>query len=175
MTIPQLPIGAGRLAPTVIAHPSKHWSDRKGARITAVVLHHTAGVNSLKWLTQNPSQVSTHVLIHKNGTVYRMVPDSLAANTVGHSNLGVFSKQDGDPDSANQPTLSIEIENLGTGQDEYTAAQYASVGWQIAQWWNTHGWLAVLPHSLIDTGGKRDPYNFDTIRALRCALEWYDR
>jgi N-acetyl-anhydromuramyl-L-alanine amidase AmpD len=161
-------------APQIITRLSKHWSDRKGAPIRAIVLHHSAGRNSLPWLTQNPNQVSTHVLIHKNGTIYRMVPDSLAANHVGFSNLGIYAKQDGDPDSANQPTLSIEIENMGNGTDPYTDEQYWSTGFQICQWWNAHGDLCVLTHELIDTAGKRDPYNFDVIRALRCAMAYYD-
>lgn len=160
--------------PTVINHPSTHWSDRKGAPIRAIVLHHTAGTNSLNWLTKNPSQLSIHALITKTGTIYRMVPDQRAANHVGFSNLGAYARQDGDPDNANQPTLGIEIENLGNGSDPYTDEQYWSVGWQICQWWNAHGDLCVITHELIDTAGKRDPYNFDIIRAIRCALTWYD-
>lgn len=179
---PASPIGSWSAArpwgsavmPQVINHPSTHSSSRNGAPVRAICLHHTGGTDSLKWLTKNPEQVSTHVLIAKNGTIYRMVPDERAANAVGRSNLGIYSYQDGDPDSANQYTLSIEIENWGNGKDEYTSEQYRAVGWQICQWWNKYGDLCVITHELIDTKGKRDPYAFDVIRALRCALAEYD-
>lgn len=179
MTTPQLPIGSGARQPQIVQHPSKHQSSRNGAPIRAICLHHTAGTNSLQWLTQNPNQVSTHVLITKAGVIYRMVPDERAAHTVGRSNLGLYvaiakllyPKKKG---SANENTLSIEIENLGNGKDEYTAAQYNAVGWQIAQWWNTYNPLPVIPHSLIDTEGKNDPYALDFARIYREALAHYD-
>lgn len=166
--------------PEIINHPSKHFSLRAGAPIRAIILHHTAGVDSLDWLTQNPNQVSTHVLITKAGLIYRMVPDDKAANTVGFSNIGNYVRLSkvlypAKKGSANQITLNIELENRGTGSDLYTDAQYWSAGWQIAQWWNAHGDLSVATHELVDTQLKNDPYAFDVIRALRCALYWYDQ
>lgn len=179
MTDSTSPIGmAGDAAirtPTVIAHPADarhHGGPWDGAQ--AIVLHHTGGANSLSWLSTSPnSGVSIHALIKKDGTIYRIVPDGQNAWHVGRSALGNYGRG-GSKGSCNEICLGIEIENWGNGKDEYTAAQYNSIGWQICQWWNKYGDLPVVTHELIDTGGKRDPYAFDLIRALRCALEHYD-
>lgn len=176
MTTPQLPIGSGaRQAPLVIQHPADdkhHGGPWDGAR--AICLHHTGGTNSLAWLSTSPnSSVSIHVLVAKNGTIYRIVPDGEQAWHVGKSAVGDYGRG-GSKGSPNEICLGIEIENKGNGADPYTDAQYISVGWQICQWWNKYGDLPVLTHELIDLQGKRDPYNFDTIRALREALAHYD-
>jgi N-acetylmuramoyl-L-alanine amidase len=162
-------------APTVINHfadANHHGGPWDGAK--AIVLHHTGGTNSLAWLSTTPgSGVSVHVLIAKNGTVYRIVPDGKQAWHVGRSAVGNYSRL-GSAGSPNECCLGIEIENRGNGSDPYTDAQYWSVGWVICQWWNAHGDLPVITHQLIDTQGKNDPYNFDVIRALRCAMAYYD-
>lgn len=161
--------------PTIINHPANgaHYGGVwTGAR--AICLHHTGGTNSLDWLsTSHNSGVSVHALIRKDGLIYRIVPDGQTAWHVGRSAVGNFGRN-GKAGSPNKCCLGIEIENLGNGSDEYTAAQYNSVGWQICQWWNAYGDLPVITHELIDTEGKRDPYAFDTIRALREALAHYD-
>lgn len=162
--------------PVVIHHPADaahHGGPWDGAR--AIVLHHTGGTNSLNWLsTTKGSGVSVHVLIAKDGTVYRIVPDGKNAWHVGKAAVGNYGRG-GPAGSPNEICLGIEIENKGNGRDPYTDAQYWSVGWQITQWWNAHGDLPVLTHELIDTQGKRDPYALDTIRVFRCALAYYDR
>lgn len=159
--------------PTVIMSPSRHSSPRVGA-IRCVVLHHTAGTNSLAYLTKNPQGVSAHVLIRKDGTVYRMVPDERAAHTVGRSNIGRYTVAPGDAGNANDITLNIELENLGVDADPYPPEQVSACAWQVAQWWKAHGDLPVLTHELIDTEGKTDPRGFDLVAMLRHALRWYD-
>lgn len=163
------------ITPTVIQHPANTahfggvWDGAK-----AIVLHHTGGTNSLNWLsTTFGSGVSVHALINKAGTIYRIVPDSKNAWHVGRSAVGNYGRS-GKAGSPNKCCLGIEIENLGNGVDPYTDEQYNSVGWQICQWWNAYGDLPVITHQLIDTEGKKDPFNFDVIRALRCALGHYD-
>lgn len=153
-------------------HPSKHTSSRGTARIAAIVLHHTGGTDSLAYLVENAKGVSTHVLISKPGVIYRMVPDALAAHTVGFSNLGLYLK--GTAKSPNVCTLNIELENLGDGKDPYPAAQLDACAWQIADWWRLYGDLPVLTHELIDTQGKNDPAGLDVLGVLRRALAWYD-
>lgn len=161
-----------RTPPTVILRPARDSVDRGAFAPRAIVLHHTGGTDSLSWLAGNPQGTSAHVLIHKGGIVYRMVPDERGANAVGFSNLGRFLAKT--PRNPNLITLNIEIENLGDGKDPYTDDQYWSVGWQVAQWWNRYNPLPVLTHALIDTNGKTDPYTLDLARVLRCALAWYD-
>lgn len=177
---PSSPIGAGPLAgdavaPPVINHPANGahfggiWT---GAR--CIVLHHTGATNSLNWLSTTPgSGVSIHALIRKDGLIYRIVPDGQVAWHVGRSAVGNFGRG-GKAGSPNKCCLGIEIENKGDGKDPYTDEQYWAVGWQICQWWNAYGDLPVVTHELLDTEGKRDPYAFDLIRALRCAMEHYD-
>lgn len=173
-------------APLIVNHPSTHFASRGGYAPVAIVIHHTAGVNSLDYLTKNANQVSTHVLIReetrdgKQGAVlYRMVGDALAANAVGYSNLGLFVRlpklqYPQKKGSANQVTLNIELENLGNGKDPYSPAQVSACGWQIAQWWNQFGDLPVISHQIIDTRGKNDPHGVSMVDLYRAALQWYD-
>lgn len=158
------------MAPPIINHPAKNHASRNGQAIATIVVHHTGGTNSLAWLTDNPDGLSTHVLIDKPGTIYRMVPDGLAANTVGHSNLGLYTVASGDKGNANQVTLNIELENEGNGSDPYPESQRDSCAWQIASWWQQYGDLPVIPHKLIDTNGKTDPRGLDFRDILSRAL-----
>jgi N-acetyl-anhydromuramyl-L-alanine amidase AmpD len=142
---------------------SVHTSDRKGVKPTIIVLHHTAGTNSLAYLTKNSAQASTHALIPKSGKIYRMVPDEVGANTVGFSAIGNYSKW---PTlkgivSCNRMSLNIEIENRGDGKDLYTAEQINATAWQIVQWRKKYGYLFLLSHQVIDTNGKVDPLGFN--------------
>lgn len=160
------------IPPTQVEHRSTHVSSRGGARPRCIVLHHTAGTDSLGYLTRNARGVSTHVLIPKDGRIIRMVPDHLAANTIGRSNIGRYTTAAGDAGNANQISLNIELENRGDGRDPYTDAQYHACAWQVAAWWQQHGALCVLTHALIDTQGKNDPYGFDLLDLLARAVHW---
>lgn len=142
---------------------SIHTSDRKGRKPTIIVIHHTAGTDSLNYLTKNVNKVSTHALINKQGRIYRMVPDELAANTVGFSAIGTYNRW---PTlkgtfSCNIISLNIELENLGNGRDPYPEAQVNAAAWQIASWRRKYGYLFVLSHAVIDTNGKTDPLGFN--------------
>jgi hypothetical protein len=155
------------LPPSTI-HLSDHASHRQGAPLLAIVLHHTAGTDSLSYLTHNDAGVSTHVLIPKDGTLIRMVPDALAAHTVGFSTLGLYLA--GTAHNPNLCTLNIEIENRGDGVDPYPEVQVAAVVFQVHTWWATYGFLPVIGHALIDTQGKTDPRGWDWPRFWRLAL-----
>jgi hypothetical protein len=160
--------------PQIVNHPSTHVSERGKAPIEFICLHHTAGTDSLDYLTANSEGVSTHVLISKAGTIFRMVPDEKGANTVGHSNVGRYTTAKGDAGSANQISLNAELENTGSGRDPYPDAQRDACAWQIATWWRRFGILPVLPHKLIDTHQKTDPAGLDMLDVLRRAIAWYD-
>lgn len=159
--------------PEIREHWSTHRSSRGSARPLVIVLHHTAGTNSLSWLTKNPQGVSTHVLITRAGLIYRMVPDTFAAHTVGRSNLGRYTTAAGDAGNANQIALNIELEN--TGKQDYPVAQRDAAAWQCADWWNRWGDLPILGHKHIDAGGKTDPHGLDLREFVRRVWAWYER
>ncbi len=148
---------------------SKHFSSRKGSVPKVIVLHHTAGHDSEAYLVENADQVSTHVLIAHDGKIIRMVPDDTAAHTVGFSNLGKYRARS--YSSPNLISLNIEIENTGNGTEPYTEAQYIAVAWQVRAWWKKYGYLPLVPHALIDTQNKTDPYRFDWMCLTRLVAQ----
>lgn len=121
-----------------------------------IVLHHTGGTNSRAWLstTSNPP-VSSHRLIERTGTIVKIVPDTEVAYTQGPADIGPIPENG---QNINQWALSIEIENLGDGQD-YPEAQLRSVARQVVEWWGAYGWMALVHHAWIQ-GNKNDPYDF---------------
>lgn len=137
-------------------------------------MHHTAGRNSLAWLTKNPQGVSTHVLVSKTGIVYRMVPDEYAAHTCGFSAIGRYTPAPGDAGNANQIALSVELENLGDNHDLYPPAQLSAAAYVVANWWNKWGDLPIVTHKLIDQQGKNDPAGLDLRDFIRRVWAWYE-
>lgn len=127
-----------------------------GVKPEAILLHHTGGTNSLRYLsTYHANPVSIHKLVPKlmpDGKPghYQIVPDTHRAWHAGHSvpDWGDFS-------------IGIEIENLGNGRDPYTEAQYETVAqivayncslYHIKDWWvKCHKDIAV------PEGRKTDP------------------
>lgn len=146
-------------APKVVEHPSQHSSSRDGQAVLAIVIHATAGTDSLSWLTSNPDGVSAHALIRRDGLIYRMVPDERAAHHCGYSRLvagGTLYARATSP-GPNAVTLGVEIENLNTGRQPYPQAQLASLGWLLAEWTRRHPHARLVFHREIDTRGKVDP------------------
>lgn len=142
---------------------SVHFSNRRGIKPTIIVIHHTAGTNSLNYLTKNSAGVSTHALITKMGKIWRMVPDEIGANTVGYSAIGIYSRIAitlKGIRSCNLMSLNIELENLGNGNDPYPIQQVHACAWQVNEWRKKYGYLFVMSHAVIDTNGKTDPLGF---------------
>lgn len=105
----------------ITSHASPNHSSRNGTPISMLVLHATvgSGASALAWLTNPASRVSSHYLIFKSGTIYRLVDDDRAAWHAGRSNWhGVTD--------VNAVSLSIELENRNDGKDVYPPAQLNS-------------------------------------------------
>jgi N-acetyl-anhydromuramyl-L-alanine amidase AmpD len=105
------------------SHHSPNHSSRNGSAIKMIVLHATAGSyeSSLQWLCNPASQVSTHYLIDRDGSIDQLVPDSLAAWHAGRSAwMGMKSEQ------IQHCSIGIELVNRNNGHDIYPDAQLAS-------------------------------------------------
>ena len=121
-----------------------------------IVLHHTGGTDSRKWLSTTSSPpVSCHRLIARSGAIYKIVPDFEVAFTQGPADIGPLPENG---QNVNQWALSIEIENLGNGQD-YPIEQLRAIAAQIVEWQAAYGWLAIVHHQWIQAN-KNDPYDF---------------
>lgn len=154
--------------PTIIERRARDYSSRHGLPVRAIVLHHTAGTNSLSWLLGNANGTSIHYLVRKDGLCYHMVPDEYAAHHVGFSRMtrnGVVYSRKG-PYTCNDITLGIEIENRGDGKDPYPEAQLKSVAYLIDMWRTKYGDLEILCHRDIDTQGKTDPRGLTAAQVL---------
>lgn len=104
-------------------HPSPNHSSRNGVKVKVIVIHATAGVDSLAHLCDpnpgnNPENaVSAHNLITKTGKIYQLVKYNRRAWHAGWAALPSITENIGDC------SIGIEIENLNNGRDPYPAAQ----------------------------------------------------
>jgi hypothetical protein len=146
------------VAPQIIDHPARDHSSRAEQPIKFITVHATAGTNSLGWLSGNENGTSIHILIRKDGVVYKMVDETRAAHHVGFSeyreNGVVYSKHG--PLNCNMISLGIELENTNSGRDPYPEAQLRACAWYIQEWRNRFGNIPVNMHRDIDTNGKTD-------------------
>lgn len=154
------------LATPKVEHLSYNWStDRGNSPILIIVGHGTAGSDSRTYLSRggdrpdgSDRKVSIHVLIRKDGTIYRYVPDERGANHAGAATaqitIGGRTYRAGE---VNKISLSFELENLQDGKDPYPDAQLLAMGWQIAEWRRLHGNLPLFRHAVIDPTRRRDP------------------
>lgn len=150
---------------TIVPAPTHYMKRRGGFLPLAIILHHTGGTDSRAWLSRTSSPpVSTHRLIDKAGTIYKIVPDEDTAYTAGYGIIGPVDPDARDPGGVarnlNYVSLNIELENAGTGRDPYPAVQLQSCALQIAEWWGKYGLLPILYHSHVD-GNKDDPRGLD--------------
>lgn len=161
-------------SPRVENLPSTHHSSRGGAAIAAIVIHATAGTDSRAWLVSNPNGVSAHVLIARDGTIYRLVPDELAAHHCGYSRIvvGGRSINRSTTPGPNDVTLGIELENRNDGREPYPLSQLAALGWQLVQWTQAFPQARLLFHRDVDTQGKSDPAGLDWPAVYRAMAPW---
>lgn len=115
-----------------------------------IVIHYT-GDNSLEgalsWLCTRQSNVSAHLVIAKNGTVFQLVPFNVAAWHAGKSS------HNGESGCNN---FSIGIENVGIG-DDWPSAQVEANRAVIAALFEAYPIEDVVGHSDVAPGRKVDP------------------
>lgn len=134
-----------------------HFSPGRTGPISVIVIHATAGRDSLDWLTwQSPAgkEVSIHRLIQKDGTIIKIVPDNATAYHAGPSQR--WQSVQSIDYNMNSVSLGIELENLNTVDDRYPTAQLMSCGGQVVEWWGLYGFLPVVFHYEIQAN-KTDP------------------
>jgi len=149
-----------------------HNRNHKGpwGGVNGVVIHHTAGSNSLALVYEGRSDLPgplAHAHLAKDGTV--SLTGHGRANHAGnfarnaHNAVVAESSTHPRPDAAetvdgNRHYWGLEIENLGNGRDPYPAVQYdQAVRWAAAIC-RAHGWSAnsVIGHK-EGTRRKIDP------------------
>lgn len=145
----------------MIDRPSPNHNARS-APIRCVVLHCDASPKesaTLSWTSTPKSKVSYHVLIGRDGTCYRLVPDTRRAWAVGVSAWrGVTD--------VNGVSLNLAFSNRNDGKERLTDAQIVQAKNVIASW--RQKWLIeeITTHALTarPIGRKHDPEaapNFD--------------
>ncbi|MDX2213606.1 MAG: peptidoglycan recognition family protein [Oculatellaceae cyanobacterium bins.114] len=156
-----------------------------------VVLHETVGsassaINTFRnAYASDDDQVSYHSLIKRDGTIVYLVPPELRAYGAGNS---VFASATGIetvkldavlPPSVNNFAYHTSLESPSDGRGNgarhsgYTAAQYRSLAWLVAQTGVPDNRLTT--HRAVDRSGtRRDPRSFDSqqfTNLLRIARE----
>jgi len=130
---------------------------RNGLKPRAIVWHIQDGSTpgSLAWWLDGPNvSASATVMIQRDGSILRVIPEAHGPWTNGDVNAPtdwgrrVAALGNGDP---NAVTLSIEAE--GKPWDEMPAAQDAAIIWQTRDWMARHGIAAadVGPHAALNS------------------------
>lgn len=143
----------------VLPADSNHFGTNR-LPVGLIVMHATAGTDSAAWLSTTspvPHQVSTHVLVRRDGVIIRLVPDNMVAFHAGPAVIG--SNTLPSRTNPNRFSLGIELENTNTGKQNYPLAQIASAANMVAWWYNLYGVLPILAHHAIQTD-KTDPFVF---------------
>ncbi len=137
-----------------------------------VVIHHTAQNSceqTLKTFTQSSTQVSSHYVICKDGTVYHMLNDLLRGHHAGVSKWGSAT-------DLNSSSIGIEIDNNGT--EEFTEPQIISLLDVLQRLKKTFNIPVAnfIGHADIAPGRKVDPNrNFPWQRLSEQGFGyWYD-
>ena len=138
-----------------LTHPSPHHNSRGNAVVRCIVMHSDAGASdkgTLLWMADPVSKVSYHVLIGRQGTVYRIVEESRRAWHAGKSAWG------GSKD-VNAISLGLAFANKHDGHEALTPLQLASALDVVAEWKALYPIEAVVTHAdvCIPIGRKRDP------------------
>lgn len=146
----------------VVDCPSPNFGDRRGgAAVELIVLHYTAMDSAdaaLERLCSADCEVSSHYLVARDGTLYRLVDE---AKRAWHSGEGRWAGRD----DVNSRSIGIELDNDGTGPfDELLMTTLEAL---LADLLERHelSAKAVIAHSDLAPGRKHDPGpHFDWLR-----------
>jgi N-acetylmuramoyl-L-alanine amidase len=107
---------------------------------------------TLSWVCAHESQVSYHVLIGRDGTLYRIVPDHGRAWAVG------VSEWRGVKD-VNSCSLSVALANRQDGREAITDAQRTALRALVAEWRALYPIEEITTHKIVarPVGRKHDP------------------
>ncbi len=152
----------------MIARPSPHHS-RRTRLIRCIVLHADASpseAGTLTWLADARSGVSYHVLVGRQGAVYRCVPDDRAAWHAGQSEWRGETL-------VNQISLGLAFAHANDGVEPYSAEARDAARVVCAAWCRQYGLGvdAITTHALVarPVGRKNDPRGFP-LDAFRAAV-----
>lgn len=139
---------------------------RPGSVPTAIIIHDTGAKtasSTLDWFRRVEAGVSSHYLIDRDGTTYRLVPEERQA---WHAGLSSLWGREG----VNEFSIGIELvdaDNDGV-RDPYPAAQLAATAELVAEICRRYriplhavvGHQHVAPGRKVDPGPDFDFYNF---------------
>ena len=134
--------------PGVVRYHNRNW-----AGIQAFGVHVQDGSSNGTQMHFRSVLASSTVLIDKDGTIRRLVPEDKAPWTNGDVKnpdaevRALMNKYGPDP---NTWMLTIECEGFSGGLP-YTEAQYQSILWQLNDWKRKYGDKPVLPHYKINS------------------------
>ena len=133
------------------AQSPNYWPGRQGHRITAIVIHSTAGFEPgvLEWFSTPSSSVSAHYVVNRDGSVICCVDEDDSAWHAGVVTADSIYYGKG---NLNVTTIGIEHENDGTNSLGLTPAQMAASVRLIADIRRRHGNLPFIPHHAINSG-----------------------
>jgi N-acetylmuramoyl-L-alanine amidase len=122
--------------------------------VRLIVVHADASPresSTISWLANPASQVSYHVLIHRDGTTTRFVADDRTAWHAGRSQWQGVS-------GVNGISLGLAFANRQDGKEAITPAQYSTARAWVSYWRRHHGAVAVVTHADVSPGRKSDPH-----------------
>ena len=136
-----------------LTHPSPHHNARTGP-IRLIVLHADASPSekgTLAWFMDPTSKVSYHVLVGRQGTVYRIVDESRRAWHAGVSSWPGIT-------DVNGASLGLSFANRHDGTEALTPIQVAVAQDLVADWRARYPTIeAVTTHAAVAPGRKTDP------------------
>lgn len=169
--IPLMPVTPPTPAILALAR-GDHFTPGRRSLITTVILHATAGSNSLahlQWASTPP--VSCHVLVTKLGNRLRIVNDD---DTAWHAGYGMVALAGRAPVDLNACSLGLELENFNTPDDPYPDAQLHAAAVQLAEWELRHGTLRWYRHMHVDAR-KLDPMYLNVNNLRHMTSLWFAR
>ncbi len=131
----------------IIEKPSTHFNERACA-IDMIVLHATATdtlADTFYYLIEKEgdARVSSHYVIDRDGTIYRLVPDEKRAWHAGVSTWGDILSD------INSHSIGIEFQCPASGDRTFTEFTSAQIESGIALCQSLMAKYAILPHNVV--------------------------